>query len=149
MTNSLSRIGITAALTAAMGLAHAQLTSSPPGTGSTGTVSPSGVLTAPGSVVTPGSPTIPAPSVPSATTPLPGASGPTSPDAGSLSGTVDQRNRPNTDTFGSPSGNGSITSPNSSARPAGSGTGTSNIGPTFSAPGGITSGSSTGSGGGR
>lgn len=128
MKTTLAHLGIVTAISAAMGLAQAQTSPAPADTGRTGTVSPSGTISSPGSIVTPGSPTIPAPSVPSAVKPLPSASSPTTPDAGSLSGTVDQRNRPTGDTRGSPTGNGSIYSPGTTGSSAGSGLGSGGTG---------------------
>lgn len=128
MKTTLVHLGIVTALSAAMGLAQAQTSPSPSDAGRTGTVSPSGTISSPGSIVTPGSPTIPAPNVPKAVTPRQGASSPTTPDAGSLSGTVDQRNRPTGDTLGSSTGNGGVYSPGSTGSSSGSGMGSGSSG---------------------
>lgn len=110
------RTGAAALLAATMGLAHAQSTTASPG-------SPPGTIVAPGVTATPGAPpsTLPGvagtsgstnPASPSArggygtTSPLPGASDAVSPNAGSLSGSVEERNRSRGDTLGAPMGNG-------------------------------------------
>lgn len=141
MTRKLIPAAVVAALTVASGLAHAQ--STPPGT----LGSPPGVIVAPGVSVTPGgTPTAPTPVVPGAiprvnatpgtsdraASPLPSASDAVSPRAGSLSGSVEDRNRSQGDRLGTPYGNGSIS-------PSGTGSlnGTSS-GSTSSSPGSST-----------
>ncbi|MFY9478796.1 MAG: hypothetical protein WAQ08_14220 [Aquabacterium sp.] len=129
MTRKLIPAAVVAALTAASGLAHAQST-------------PPGVIVAPGVAVTPGGmPTAPTPVVPGAiprvnvvpgtndraASPLPSASNAVSPQAGSLSGSVEDRNRSQGDRLGTPYGNGSI-----------SPSGTGSLNGTSSSPGSLT-----------
>jgi|GEM_PF-5852327 hypothetical protein len=117
MTRQLIPSALMATLTAAGGLAHAQTT--PPGTAG----SPPGVIVAPGVTVTPGgTPSVPVPVVPPATprtgtapgpvdratSPMPSASDALSPRAGSLSGSVEERNRQQGDRRGTPYGNGTL-----------------------------------------
>lgn len=113
MRRSFMPAAVAAALTAAS-LAHAQ--SNLPGTPG----SPPGVIVAPGVSVNPGG--TPAPIVPGGTprvepvpgsrdravSTLPSASGAVSPQAGSLSGSVEKRNRSSGDRLGTPYGNGNL-----------------------------------------
>ena len=149
MTRKLIPAAVVAALTVASGLAHAQ--STPPGT----LGSPPGVIVAPGVAVTPGgTPTAPTPVVPGAiprvnatpgtsdraASPLPSASDAVSPRAGSLSGSVEDRNRSQGDRLGTPYGNGSI-SPSGTGSLNGSSSGSLNgtsSGSTSSSPGSST-----------
>lgn len=135
MKTTLIRTGLVAAFLASSGLTQAQTSPSPSPTAPTSPmapVAPPGVPVAPGVTLPPGGTVTPTPGavpgvsgsgLPSsrprdrALSPLPGASdAASSPQAGSLSSSVQDRNRPRGDTLGTPIGNGSVSGTSGSAR---------------------------------